>query len=96
MMELTQSAAGGPEAASEDPALPVRALPAPPGIGGRGELVQVGATLADPPQVMALAQTVPASGPLTCLDPASTTAEHRVLGGKHEHVGAEFGADRAE
>jgi hypothetical protein len=56
----------------------------------------VGLHLAHPPQVMALTQTVPASGPLTCLDPASTAAEHRVLGGKHEHVGAEFGADRAE
>ncbi len=96
MMELTQPAARGPEAAAEDPAFHVRALPAPPGIGARGELGQVGPARADPPQVMALTEAVPASGPQTRLDPAGATAEHRVLGGKHEHVGAELGSDRAQ
>ena len=96
MMELTQSAAGDPEAASEDPTLRVRTLPVPPGIGGRGEHVQVGAALADPPQVMALAEAMPTSGPSAVHNPAGAAAEHRVLGGKDEHVGAKLGADRAE
>ncbi len=96
MMELTQSAAGGPKAAAEDPAPHVRALSAPPWIGSRGELAQVGVARADPPQVMTLAEAVPASRPRTRFDPAGTTAEHRVLGGKHEHIGAELRSDRAD
>ena len=95
-VQLTHPAARDPVAAPGDPTARVRALPAPPRIGRRGEHVQVRAARADPAQVMALAHARAAGGPPAALDPAGSTAEHRVLGGEHEHLGAELGPDRAQ
>jgi hypothetical protein len=55
VVQLTQSAAGGSVAAPVDPTAQVRALAAPPWIGGRGEHHQVRAAGVDPTQVVPLA-----------------------------------------
>jgi hypothetical protein len=95
-VQLTHPAACGAVAAPGHLTLRVRALPAPPVIGGRGEHLRVGVALVNPAQMMARTHALAASGPRAAPDAAGAAAEHRVLGGEHQHLGAELGPDRAQ
>ncbi len=93
-VQRAESPAGNPVAAAVDAAPLVGLQPMPPGIGGRGEDVQVRAGCVDPPQPMSLTQSLPAGVPFASGHPAAAGAEHRVIGVEFQHVAAEFVADR--
>ena len=93
-VQRAESPAGNPVAAAVDAAALVGLQPMPPGIGGRGEDVQVRAACVDPPQPMSLTQPLPAGVPFTSGHPAAAGAEHGVIGTEFQYIAAEFAAHR--